>query len=127
MDSHSLQMQNGRGFGTTDKVHKDSLIAETRAERVRLARDVLGDLEAEIERLEHDYHDALEQLADVRWKLAKAERENAKLREAFDSPIDPADYEKAQEEIAVLRREVELYRHDRSLDHEREQDRKSVV
>jgi len=113
-------MQNGRGFGTTDKVHKDSPIAETRAERIRLARDVLGDLEAEIERLELDYHDALEQLADVRWKLAKAERESAKLREALDSPVDPADYEKAQAEIAVLRREVELYRHDRSLDHERE-------
>jgi hypothetical protein len=124
MDSHTLQAQNGRGFGTTDKVHKDSLITETRAERVRLARDVLGHLEAEIERLEHDYHDALEQLADVRWKLAKAERESAKLREAFDLPVDPADYDKAQAEIERLRREVELYRYNWSLTQAQEEARR---
>jgi hypothetical protein len=115
MDSTALQRPNGRASRTNDNQYEDSHLAETRAERVSLARAVLGDLEAEIERLEHDYRDALEQLADVRWKLAKAERENVKLREALDSPVDPADYEMAQAEIERLRREVELYHYNWSL------------
>jgi hypothetical protein len=115
MDSHALQAQIGGEFATIDKLNGDSHSAETRAGRVKLAQAVLGDLEAELERLEHDYHDALKQLADVRWKLAKTEHESARLREALDSPVDPTDYENAQAEIVRLRREVELYRYNWSL------------
>ncbi len=124
MDSHALRAPNGRGFGTTDDLREDSHIAETRAERVRLARVVLSDLEGELQRLEHDYNDALEQLADLRWKLAKAEHESAKLREALrSSPVNPVDYEEAQKEIELLRREVELYRYNWSLIHEEAEQR----
>ena len=115
MDSYALQAQNGRQLTTTDNLQADSHIAESRAERVRIAQAALSELEADFERLEHEYHNALEQLADVRWKLVKTERENAKLREAVASPVNPADYEEAQEEIERLRREVELYRYNWSL------------
>jgi hypothetical protein len=115
MDSQALQAQDGRRLATTNNLQANSHIAETRAERVRIAQVALSDLEAEFERLEHEHHDALNQLADVRWKLAKAEQENAKLREALDSPVNPADYREAQEEIERLRREVELYRYNWSL------------